>query len=266
MLHFKQKGCHRAGYLWKDVFSVVPPPGKDKNLAGMQPQVWTLKTSKKTTRYREPQKRILEETFSIGHWEDGPQTRCSSRCTDELQKKRSGKSTLCCRWVPEAPTSAKLFLQNGCKAQEQTRRRYHWRRNNSCWRRRSLLADSRNCYWPVPGSWHSTCVFCMRRMVSETWASPSYAAQWANISIWRRQHLKIPQGALHNVFKQPSRGALFQRNEIQGRTPSPLTPQSPGGRNLVICQNFKPKAYLCFNYIILAVGWYISFEILSFRY
>ena len=32
----------------------------------MQPQVWTLKTSKKTTHYREPQKRLLEETFSIG--------------------------------------------------------------------------------------------------------------------------------------------------------------------------------------------------------
>ena len=25
-------------------------------------------------------------------------------------------------------------------------------------------------------------------------------------------YLKIPQGALHNVFKQPSGGALFQRN------------------------------------------------------
>ena len=31
----KQKGCYRAGNLWKVIFLVVPSPGDDKNLAGL---------------------------------------------------------------------------------------------------------------------------------------------------------------------------------------------------------------------------------------
>ena len=38
MFYFKQKGCHRAGNMGKDILSIVPSPGDDKNSAGIKPQ------------------------------------------------------------------------------------------------------------------------------------------------------------------------------------------------------------------------------------
>ena len=36
MSYFEHKGCYPAGNLWKDIFLVVPSPGDNKNLAGLE--------------------------------------------------------------------------------------------------------------------------------------------------------------------------------------------------------------------------------------